>query len=317
MNTVERSFRLEAKEGLGARPRPELIGPVLSHLHSTLQDTVRMGFLLSSRARGRVPAQLKAAADVRYSGHSAAGESATLLHFEVPRFSTAAPDMFRQQRLWDDGPEPEQTVFELLGSALVDVAARRKDSNRFDQGLLRRFLGYRRLFTRGQLTRIALPDIVGIEPACLDAAVTSAAGELSADTPASQRVRVVGRLDVMGASQGVLKLEVRPGAVVTGLWEGEASIDSLKEFFNRDVVVEGLAVFRPSGSVLRVDVRAIAPASAADDYFRIVPTATTRPDAAKTARLRPGESSPYARILGRIPIEESDEEFLAAIDALS
>lgn len=317
MKTVERSFRLEAKEGLGARPRPELIGPVLSHLHSTLQDTVRMGFLHSSRPRGKVPAHLQAAVDVRYSGHTAVGESATLLHFQVPRFSTAAPDMFRQQRLWDDGPEPEQTVFELLGSALVDVAARRKDSNRFDQGLLRRFVGYRRLFTRGHLTRIALPDIVGIESACLDAAVTGAAGELSADTPASQRVRVVGRLDVLGASQGVLKLEVRPGVLVTGLWDGQAAMDSLKDLFNRDVVVEGMAVFRPSGSLLRVDVRAIAPAAAADDYFRTVPSASSQTDATKTVRLRPGESSPYARIQGRIPVEESDEDFLAAIDALS
>jgi hypothetical protein len=58
MNTVERSFRLEACAGLGARPRPELIGPVLAHLHDTLQDAVRMGFLHKSRARGRIPVSL-------------------------------------------------------------------------------------------------------------------------------------------------------------------------------------------------------------------------------------------------------------------
>ena len=61
--TVERSFRLEAHEGLGSRPRPELIGPVLSELRGTILDSVRMGFLHSSRARGRVPTQLQAAAD--------------------------------------------------------------------------------------------------------------------------------------------------------------------------------------------------------------------------------------------------------------
>lgn len=51
MDTVERTFRLEAKEGLGAKLRPELIGPVMSYLHGTLQDTVRMGFSHSTRAR--------------------------------------------------------------------------------------------------------------------------------------------------------------------------------------------------------------------------------------------------------------------------
>ena len=51
MKLLERTFELRGPEGLGAKPRPELIGPVFSHLHDTLQDAVRMGFLHSSRAR--------------------------------------------------------------------------------------------------------------------------------------------------------------------------------------------------------------------------------------------------------------------------
>jgi len=317
VNTVERSFRLEANEGLGARPRPELIGPVLTHLHSTLQDTVRMGFLHSSRARGRVPSMLKAASQVRYLGHSADGDSATLLRFEVPTFGSVAAEMFRQQRLWDDGPDPEQTVFELLGASLADVAARRTNSSRFDTGLLRRFASYRRMFGRGHLSRIALPDTEVVGPAQLDSAVVLAATELSAATPAPQRVRVAGRLDVLGASQGILKLEVRPGVVVSAVWEGDASVDSLKEYFNSDVVIEGRAVFRPSGTLLRIDAQAIAGASAKDDFFRTVPAGALAQDFVRAARLRPGEGSVYARILGRIPAEESDDEFIAAVEAMS
>jgi len=317
VDTVERTFRLEAKEGLGARPRPELIGPVLSYLHDTLQGTVRMGFLHSSRARGRIPLSLKAAADVRFIGHSADGDSGTLLRFEVPRFGSAAPELFRQQRLWDDGPEPEQTAFELLGAALVDVAARREDSNRFDPGLLRRFARYRALFSRGHLTRIGLPDSVGAASAHLDSAVAGAASDLSASTPPTQRVRLVGRLDVMGASQGVLKLELKPGVVVSGLWEGDGPVDALKDYFNREVVIEGRAVYRPSGALLRVEVQAIGMATGADDYFRAMPSGRVQADAVRLARLRPGEGSAYARILGRIPAEESDEDFLAAVEALS
>ena len=235
----------------------------------------------------------------------------------MPRFDSAASEIFRQKRLWDDGPEPDQTVFELLGAALADVAVRREDSSRFDPGLLRRFAQYRRLFTRGHLARITLPDTVLPELAGLDSAVAAAANDLSARTPASQRVRVVGRLDVLGVSQGVLKLEVKPGVIVSGIWEGEGHVDSLTEFFNRDVVVEGLAVFRPSGSLLRVDVRAIAGAGLADEFFRAVPSGLVTRDAARAARLHSGEASAYARIPGRIPAEESDEEFLAAVEALS
>ena len=317
MNTVERSFRLEANEGLGARPRPDLIGPVLTHLHTTLQDTVRMGFLHSSRARGRMPSMLKAASQVRFVGHSAAGASATLLHFEVATFGSAAAEMFRQQRLWDDGPDPEQTVFELLGASLADVAARRKDSSRFDTGLLRRFASYRRMFGPDNLQRIVLADANVTEVGQLDSALVHAATELSAATPSPHRVRLAGRLDVLGASQGILKLEVRPGVVVSAVWEGEASVDTLKEYFNCDVVIEGQAIFRPSGTLLRVDAQAIAGATSKDDFFRAVPTGVVVQDFSRIARLRPGEASAYARILGRIPAEESDDEFIAAVEAMS
>lgn len=317
MKTIERSFRLEASEGLGGKPRPELIGPVLAHLHDTLQDTVRMGFMHSSRARGRVPASLRLASDVRYVGHSADGDTATLLHFEVPSFGEAAADLYRQQSLWEDGPQPEQTAFELLGSALHDVSSRCADSSRFDSGLLRRFASYRRMFGRGHLNRISLPDAALPQPGQLDALVVASAKAMYSATPAPRRVRVAGRLDVMGISQGVLKLDIGNGNTVTALWDGDTEVVSLKDYLNRDVVIEGMAMFRPSGGLLRVDASAIAAASAQDNFFRMVPSGALVQDIQRIARLRPGEKSVYARILGSIPAEETEEEFAAAVEAMS
>ena len=104
-----------------------------------------------------------------------------------------------------------------------------------------------------------MPDTVLDRRGQIDASVVTAASELYAVTPTSRRLRVTGRLDVMGASQGVLKLDVRPSEIVTALWDGEEPVETLREFFNRDVVVEGVGVFRPSGSLLRVDADAIVP----------------------------------------------------------
>ena len=314
LKTRRRSFRLRAPEGLGARPRPGLIGPVLTSLQATLQDAVRMGFLHSSRARGRVSHSLKAAADVRFVGHEADGDAATLLHFEVPTFGSVAEEMFCQKLLWEDGPQPEQTAFELLGAALADVSARRKESNRYDPGLLRRIATYRRPLSHG-LTEISLPDAELPQVTGIDSRVIIAAGELAAATPGARRVRVAGRLDLMGASQGVLKVEVAPGAIVTALWEGPEEVDALREFFNRDVVVEGTGIFRPSGVLLRIDADAIRAAGSQDSFFREVPVAAA--SVAEGRRLRVGERSAYARILGSIPAEESDEDFAAAVEALS
>lgn len=317
MNTVERSFRLEAQSGLGAKPRPELIGPVLARLHDTLQDTVRMGFLHTSRARGRIPGSIRAAADVRYLGHSAEGESVTVLRFEVGTFGTVAADLFSQAQLWEDGPQPEQTAFELLAAALEDVGSRRGDSSRFDPGLLRRIGGYRKLFGKDGLSSISLPDVQLQKAGRLDPSVVQSARELAHATPQSRRVRVAGRLDLMGASQGVLKLHVVAGGVVTAIWEGEESLEQFAPLFNKDVVCEGLGVFRPSGTLLRIDADALAPASQRDEIFRHAPVAQANTHPGHAARLRPGEPSVYADFLGSIPPEESDEEFAAAVDALS
>ena len=316
MNVVERSFRLEGPAGLGAKPRPELIGPVLTHLHDTLQDSVRMGFLHSSRPRGRIPRGIKAAADVRFIGHSQADDNATLLRFEVSPFGDVASDLFKQARLWDDMPTPDQTAFELLGAALDDIGTRREDSNRFDPGLLRRIARYNVMFRRG-LSRIVLPDVSLPRPALFDTAVIQAAHALSDATPSPRRVRVSGRLDLMGVSQGIIKIHVADGAVVTALWDGEQPIDDLRSFLNRDVVCEGLGVFRPSGSLLRIDADAVAAAGPGDTGFAVVPRAPKVGDVRRQLLLKSSETSAYRGLLGSIAPEESDEDFAAAIEAMS
>ncbi len=317
LNVVQRSFRVEGQRGLGQKPRPELIGPVLSDLHGSLQDAVRMGFLHSSRPRGRIRMSLKDAADVRFIGHEGSGNDLTVLHFELPSFGSAAPGFFEQPMLWEDGPHPEETAFELFGAALIDVAARKGDSSRYDPPLLGRISRYGRMLKRG-IDRVSLVGSGLTETGRIDAAVVHAASHLAAATPSPQRARVVGRLDLMGKSQGVLKIEVSSGQVVTVLWEGDEPLDHYRELFNRDVVVEGLAIFRPSGSLLRLDADVIAAASMQEDFFRQIPHAAVARDYQKMARLKPNEPSAYAQLRGCMPAEagDSDEDFQAAIAAL-
>jgi hypothetical protein len=318
VKAVERSFRLEAPEGLGKKPRPELIGPVLARLHATLRDSVRMGFLHSSRARGRIPEALKRAAEVRYVGHRADEDQSTVLRFEAVPFGSAAPELFGQRLLWEEGPSEDQTAFELFAASLVDVAAQRRESSRFDLGLLQRIGKYGKIVSaKGGLRRIALPDVQTSTSAHIDAAVVQAAKELAAATPRSRRVRVVGRLDLLGVSQRVMKLVLDRQTVVTAVWSSEKEFTDLKDFLDRDVVIEGPAVFRPSGTLLRVDADAIASSTSADEFFRKVPEPILERDYAKLARPRPGEKPGFAQILGIIPAEESDEEFERALEELS
>ena len=285
-------------------------------LPDTLRDAVRMGFLHSSRAEGRLSNALKAASEVRFVDVSSDSDDVTNVRFELPVFGEAAPELFAQGQLWDRGPKPEGSAFDLLGDALVDIGAGRVDSDHFDQALLGRIAHYGRLFKHG-LTRIALNGDGGGMIAQVSPAVVESAHMLSRRTPTPRRVRVTGRLDLMGASQGILKLHLRPGEIVTALWTGARNLEEFKDSFNRDVVVEGLGVFRPSGTLLRIEAEALLPATSQDEFFRQLPEGIIERDYSQAVRLRAGEPSVYARILGSIPAEESDEEFAAAVEAMS
>lgn len=298
---------------MGAKPRPELIGPVLTSAHDTLLDTVRMGFLHSSRTPGRIPRALQQAAEVRYLGHSAGPDDSTDLHFEVPEFGSVAAELFEQGQLWEMGPKADETAFDLLSAALIDVRQLANDSARFDYALLHRFSRYRRFLGKG-LDSISLPDTE--TPSVIDAELSAAAESLYRQTPPARRVRVSGRLDMLGVSKRVLGLFLENGTPLTALWTGEQFTD-LAKFLDQQVLIEGMAQYRPSGSLLRVDAEAIAEATSGDSFFSVVPQPETRRDyVPEVVRVRPSQT-PYTTIFGFVPPEESDEDFAAAVEELS
>lgn len=314
MKLVERTCELRGSEGLGGKPRPELIGPVLGRMHDTLLDSVRMGFLHSSHARGRIPACLQRAADVRYIGHTVGRDDSTILRFEVPEFGSVAAELFEQGHLWNSGPKPEQTAFDLLSASLHDVRQMTKNSERFDHALLLRFAKYRRLL-RGGLTSIALPD-ANFPEESIDEALSASAESLFRETPPARRVRMSGRLDSLAVSRRVLGLYLEDGTAVTAVWTAEGFVD-LANFLDKQVVIEGLAEFRPSGTLLRVDADAIRDASVSDASFSTLPLPEVSRNYQKAATtVRPGQQ-PYATIFGSIPGDESDEVFATAVAELS
>ena len=308
IHLLPRTFELQGQSGLGGQPRPELIGPVLANLHDTLLDSVRMGFLHSSRTRGRIPQALTAAAEVRFAGMDGSGDDRTVLHFLVPRFGDVAEELFEQQQLWDDGPKPEETAFDLLTQAMRDVRRMSKDSSRFDHALLNRFASYRSALRRGMSAIVVEGD-----EARFDETLTDAAESLRRQTPASRRARLCGKLDMLGVSRRVMGLYLEDGTPVTALWNAE-DFTGLAEHLGKDVTIEGMAMFRPSGKLLRIDADAIAAAGVKDSFFSKLPMAETSLEVAAKLRGRPGESA-YATLRGCIPAEESDEEFMRALEA--
>lgn len=125
-----------------------------------------------------------------------------------------------------------------------------------------------------------------------------------------------GRLDSLTVSKRVLGLYLEDGNPVTAVWTSRGFVN-LADFLDKQIVIEGLAEFRPSGTLLRVDADAIRDASAGDSSFSTIPMPEVHRNYQKAAAtVRPGQK-PYASIFGLIPGEESDEVFAAAVAELS
>jgi hypothetical protein len=315
---VEHTFTLHAESGLGNKPFPDWLGLVLSRVHGTMQDTVRMGFLRSSRAPGRPSKGILASSEVRYLGHTGTSDDSTILRFGAPKFGDAAPQLFDQKLFWEEGPSPDDTAFDLFGDILKDVRAKASDSPRFDHPMLRRIAAYETVFKKG-LSSISIGgDRLSINnPPTLDTAVSAAARTLWISTPPSERTRLCGKLNMLTVDRRLLGLVLEDGTPVQAVWTGE-EFTSLADFLAKDIVIEGLAVYRPSGRLLRIDAESLREASAKDSFFSKLPLPSKRAAASVRAISRSSGSSGFSAIHGIwSDAPATDDEFADAVEQLS
>src|SRR4051812_4941602 len=88
---------------VGRRGPSPALGCVLERIPDAVRQAVRMAVEGRSRARGKRPEWLRAAADIRFLGHE--GEGETHLHFEALTLGEAAPRLYEQQELWPTKPD--------------------------------------------------------------------------------------------------------------------------------------------------------------------------------------------------------------------
>jgi len=254
-----------------------------------------------------------AASTVRFADVSN-GDGGTRLHFEVPRLGEAAEELYRQKELFKTKPNQTDTGFDLLGDLLRDIREQQRDSYRFDTQLLRQVGRFRSAEKRWGVESLTLhgdrlPKKV---PATIDKQVSELASSLAAQTPAPARARITGKLDMIRASDGTFSMILDTREAVQGLWL-PADTELLKEHWRELVVVEGNAVFRASGSLLRIEAQAMSPAAESDMFFSVMPEAA--PLRLDTRQFRQPQTPKrgVGAIFGKWPGDESEEELLVAL----
>ena len=84
--------------------------------------------------------------------------------------------------------------------------------------------------------------------------------------------------------------------------------------FSRDVLIEGTAVYRPSGGLLRLEAEAIRVANGGDRLFRQAPTPMVRTTPSLLVRQQQMPTTGANAVFGRWPGDETEEELLAACE---
>ena len=134
-----------------------------------------------------------------------------------------------------------------------------------------------------------------------------------------QGVRIAGKLDVLRHSDRTFTLILHSGGQLRGVVASDAiDLTALAALWGRPVVVSGVAKFRPSGSLLRVEAERIEPAAEHDlSLWGTVPLPVFGPMDERSLRQPWGPRSGVGAIFGQLPDEENDEEIIEALDRLS
>lgn len=288
---------------------------MLEALDLLLRDTIRQAVLSSTRATCFSTQVLGAAWELRFQDFEASEEGGTRLKFQLPKLGEAVPRIFAQGDFCDDSIHAEDTGFDLLGAALIDIAAGNGESHRYDLELLKGLEQFATFLKRGvdccvlgghRLATMNVPTI--------DAFFLEQVRDLAATIPPPQRVRAQGSLDKLRCKDQVFEVILKDGSGLRSVWTGEDSV-ALAEYLACPVLIEGEATFHPGGTVQRIDVGAIRPSRDEDLIFSRVPE--VQAPLLNSCFSAAGEgSATFSDIAGAWPGEESIEELLQSLDAL-
>jgi hypothetical protein len=264
-----------------------------------------------STARGTPPQWVAAASDFQVIGLS---QGSAVVELEAEPIADAAPDRFGAE----DPSLPLDTSRSALSffeESFAEALRGKEDADLYDRALLGTFTNFSRLFAQG-LERIEFTNRNEPVPLQIDVLPDrlKEVEKLWKKTAPSQRVRVAGRLDTIRHSDRMFTLVLESGETLRGI--AELGPDDLAQYFGQSVVVSGKAMFRPSGSILRIEADNLEPAAGNVAIWSRVP----RPLLGELDRrsLKPqGSRSGINAIIGRWPGDETEGEILEALEEIS
>ncbi|MBW3569853.1 MAG: hypothetical protein KY467_01990 [Gemmatimonadetes bacterium] len=267
----------------------------------------------SSAKGGFPPAWVTEAAAFRMAGFHR-GTPGVELRF--PTLLEALPQRFTQADLFPP-VDPGDSALSLMGRSLGEALSGNEDSDAYDPPLLRTFEEFREVFRHG----VESVEIRNGRPDRPSVTVTPegirTVKRLHRQIPRSQRVRIAGKVDAIRHSDRAFTLVMQSGQQIRGvLAEGEPEV--LAPYFGQVAVVNGIAQFRPSGSLLRIDADLLQPGGEQDlALWSESPRPVFGTADPRELRRPQGPRSGINAIIGAWPGDETDEEIFELLEEMS
>lgn len=308
--TNKHVIQLTGPAARGARISATTLRELVDILIDTTRGALRLRVEGRSSARGTSPNWLNDAAAFDVTGIE---EGSTQLVLEAPPLAEIAPALFAQQSLL-------RAV--CADDSALDVAARSwqaavtggEEDDAYDQGLLKTIQRARGLFQAGILEMRWIADTAGVVTVGDDA--ISRIDQLIESTPQPQRTMVAGTLNMIRHSDRMFALILEGGESLRGVADASLA-PALAELWGQSVLVSGTAVFRSAGGVLRIEADSVEPVKGDVSVWSRPPGPLSTVMDAVSLHVSQGPRSGINAVYGRWPGDESDAEFLNALQELS
>ncbi len=301
-------IRLLGPETRGARISGFVLRDLLHVLTEGSLRSLRLKVEGRSLAKGPVPPWLKASARFDVVGLA---DGSTVLMLEAPTLIEAAPERFAQKDLFQD-VDVEIPSLALMEQGLQDALAGNSESDAYDDDLIEVFEDFSRLLGSGiRSIRIQGDRVLDVTQDGM-----GRIGQLRRQTPPPRRIRVAGKIDAIRHSDRMFTLILESETTIRGIAE-TIPANHLAELFGKSAIVSGRAVFRPSGSLLRIEAEHVDLAEGDVSIWSSIPQPLEGEVDLRKLRQVQGPRSGLNVIFAEWPGDESDDEIRARLAELS
>lgn len=304
---ISHDITLEGPAARGAVIAGDVLHALLDVMIDGSRKAVRLLVEGRSTASGIVPAWLERAAAFDFI-ELAPGSTHVVTRAKPLR--EAVPEVFSQTTL----PGDAVSALDVFAAGLRDAMQGNADSDRFDAQLLKSYAKFERILAKGFHTI----TIGGPVPVRVDHESVEIAARLRSSVPSPRQVRVTGKIEQITHSDRRFTLLLEDGSAVVGVANDDVPPERMAESFGKPVVVSGLAIFRPSGALLRVEVQRFDEPRKGSELWATMPRPLLGARAAPARRK--GKKSSWGTlddIIGEWPGDEDDDEISHALELMS